>query len=358
MSIFKTPKSPYWQLDIGTPGGTRVRRSTGTADKRKAQEYHDRLKAQLWEQERLGVEPDHCFEEAAVKMLKLSIGQSSYRDKLRHVEYWNSIFGGRTLRSLTSAEILNNLPTHQQKGKKWVDLESSTKNRYISTIKRIMSIAYDAGWIPKRLKIPTFKEAKVNVRWITRREAKRLISNINLIWLRDMSIFALATGCRMSEITALTWKDVDLDRSTAWIGQGDTKSERSRSIPLNQDAIDVLTARRFLRQEYCFTRDEGNGIRIGEIDRRAFNRALSLSNIENFTFHDLRHTWASWHVQKGTPLLALKELGGWEKIEMVQKYAHLATNHLAYFADNSKISKSELTTNFVQTKLIDKEKAA
>jgi hypothetical protein len=47
----------------------------------------------------------------------------------------------------------------------------------------------------------------------------------------------------------------------------------------------------------------------------------------------LRHTWASWHVQQGTPLFALQELGGWESPEMVRRYAHLAAEHLAPYAD-------------------------
>lgn len=50
-------------------------------------------------------------------------------------------------------------------------------------------------------------------------------------------------------------------------------------------------------------------------------------------WHDLRHTWASWHVQAGTPLLALKELGGWSSIDMVMRYAHLAPDHLAEHAE-------------------------
>jgi len=51
-------------------------------------------------------------------------------------------------------------------------------------------------------------------------------------------------------------------------------------------------------------------------------------------FHDLRHPWASWHVQAGTPLFVLTELGGWETLEMVKKYAHLNAGHLAEYANN------------------------
>jgi integrase len=61
--------------------------------------------------------------------------------------------------------------------------------------------------------------------------------------------------------------------------------------------------------------------------------SLSRAGIDNFRWHDLRHTWASWHVQSGTPLFALQELGGWESAEMVRQYAHLAADHLTPFAD-------------------------
>ena len=61
----------------------------------------------------------------------------------------------------------------------------------------------------------------------------------------------------------------------------------------------------------------------------AYPKAL----IEDFRWHDLRHTWASWHVQLGTPLFVLKELGGWETLEMVKRYAHLAPEHLSVHAE-------------------------
>ena len=69
----------------------------------------------------------------------------------------------------------------------------------------------------------------------------------------------------------------------------------------------------------------------------AWKRALVKADIENFRFHDLRHTWASWHVMSGTSLQELMELGGWKSYEMVLRYAHLAPEQLASAA--SRIEK-------------------
>jgi integrase len=66
---------------------------------------------------------------------------------------------------------------------------------------------------------------------------------------------------------------------------------------------------------------------------KAWQAALHRAGIRDFRWHDLRHTWASWHVQNGTPLYALQELGGWESPEMVRRYAHFSAEHLAPFAD-------------------------
>ena len=64
----------------------------------------------------------------------------------------------------------------------------------------------------------------------------------------------------------------------------------------------------------------------------AWRKALERAGIENFRWHDLRHTWASWHVQSGTPLHALQEMGGWQTATMAQRYAHLAPEHLSEHA--------------------------
>jgi len=72
---------------------------------------------------------------------------------------------------------------------------------------------------------------------------------------------------------------------------------------------------------------------IRQVNTKAWRKALRRLGIEDFRWHDLRHTWASWHVQSGTPLHVLQELGGWETAEMVRRYAHLSSEHLAQYVD-------------------------
>ncbi|HEY6451821.1 MAG TPA: tyrosine-type recombinase/integrase, partial [Steroidobacteraceae bacterium] len=78
-----------------------------------------------------------------------------------------------------------------------------------------------------------------------------------------------------------------------------------------------------------------HGQPIKQVSTAAWYKALKRAGFEDFRWHDLRHTWASWHVQGGTPLFALQELAGWETEKMVRRYAHLAAEHLAVYAGNT-----------------------
>ncbi len=72
---------------------------------------------------------------------------------------------------------------------------------------------------------------------------------------------------------------------------------------------------------------------VTQVNTKAWRQALKRAGVDNFRWHDLRHTWASWHVQAGTPLNFLQELGGWETSDMVRRYAHLSSEHLAGYVD-------------------------
>lgn len=115
-----------------------------------------------------------------------------------------------------------------------------------------------------------------------------------------------------------------------WVEAHEAKGGKAIPVPLTDDAIQLLVMQLGGHPEFVF---HYQGKRITQVGTKAWRAALRRAGIENFRWHDFRHTWASWHVQNGTPLYALQELGGWSDTEMVQRYAHLTPGHLAADAD-------------------------
>ena len=89
--------------------------------------------------------------------------------------------------------------------------------------------------------------------------------------------------------------------------------------------------------KYVFTY---KGKPVFNVSTKAWTKALKRAEIENFCWHDLRHTWASWHVQNGTTLQELQILGGWSSFVMVLRYAHLSSSQLRVAADRIYVTNS------------------
>jgi len=123
---------------------------------------------------------------------------------------------------------------------------------------------------------------------------------------------------------------VDLVRRLAWIHPDEAKARKAIAVPLNAEAVALISKQVGKHQTHVFS---FRGRPIRQVSTKAWYQALERAGIQDFRWHDLRHTWASWHVQNGTPLFALQELGGWESPDMVRRYAHLSAEHLAPYAD-------------------------
>jgi integrase len=200
----------------------------------------------------------------------------------------------------------------------------ATVNRVLSTMRALFRMARDEWqWIDTFPKIRLLPGEVERDRWLTHEEAERLI-RCCAPHLAALVRYALATGCRAGEITGLEWCRVDLQRKTAWLNQ--TKNGTPRGVPLNEDAIEVLKEQIGKHQRYCFSY-EGQPLRA-DVTNTAWHTALKKAGIEDFRFHDLRHTWASWHRQAGTSCDELKDLGGWKTRSMVDRYAKFATENL------------------------------
>jgi integrase len=148
--------------------------------------------------------------------------------------------------------------------------------------------------------------------------------------LADLKIFSLSTGLRSANAARITWPQIDLERQFAWIYPDQAKARRAIPVPLNSAAFAVVMKQIGKHPERVFTYD-GKPIERGSTS--AWYRAIKRVGLQNFRYHDLRHVWASWHVQSGTPLFALQELAGWETERMVRRYAHLSGEHLAPHAE-------------------------
>lgn len=157
--------------------------------------------------------------------------------------------------------------------------------------------------------------------------------------LKPLCSFALATGLRQENVLRLRWDHVDLDRAVAWVEADEAKGGRILSIPLSDEAVEILRGEAGKHAEFVFTWPGPEPVAGSRqhfpyraTPKTAWLTAVEAAGLEGVTFHTLRHTWASWHVMAGTPLPVLQQLGGWASIEMVQRYAHLAPDHVASFA--------------------------
>jgi integrase len=328
MPIYKSAESGTWFVDFTLANGKRVRRSAKTKDRKKAQELHDKLKAEAWRIERLGDTPEHSFDEACVLYLKSCVGLRDYESKVDHIRYWLTHFKGRSLRSLTTDAIMQAVPTLKrvQSGPP-LPMSGATKNRYLATLSKLLNICAQRRWIESAPYLEKFKEAPVRESFLTREQARDLLAALQPGWMQDVTTFALMTGMRAGEILSLEWSQVDLQRGLVSVLASKAKSGSSRPVPLNETARQVIARRAGLNDKFVFSRCD---VETFEIDRGIFKRALKDAGLPNtFRFHDLRHTWASWHAQAGTPLLMLQRAGGWKTLAMLNKYAHLNADHLA-----------------------------
>lgn len=325
MSLFKRKDSPNWWIKLTARNGRRLQQSTGTTDKVKAQELHDRLKVQLWEQERLGVKPRHSWKEAVVRYLaETSHKASQVSDKI-HLR-WLDRFLTETWLDEINREFLDRIMAARMAE----GVRNSSVNRTMEVIRAVLRrAAQDWEWLDRVPKIRMLPEPSRRIRWITRDEAERLLAALPS-HLAAMARFSLETGLRRANVTGLQWSQVDLVRRTAWIHPDQAKARKAIAVPLSVAAVEVIREQIGRHTTHVFSYQ---GKPVTQVNTKAWRAGLKRAGIENFRWHDLRHTWASWHVQAGTPLYVLQELGGWQTVEMVRKYAHLSSDHLAEYVD-------------------------
>ncbi|MEY4527533.1 MAG: hypothetical protein RL768_1252 [Nitrospirota bacterium] len=302
--------------------GQQVRKSTGTAERRLADAILSKVKVQIIEGQYFekAVAQSHTFTE-----LMDRYEQEHVLRKLRHrgvKGYMNNLrafFGDRTLADITPKLIV------AYKNKRYEDGKApATINRELANLKKAFNLALrEWEWCHQNpvSRVSMEKENNKRDRWLSEEEESQLLTAC-APWLHDLVTFALHTGMRMGEILELTWRGVDFTRRTVTVMR--SKNGERRTIPVNETVLRVLKEKakvRSLASDLVFCSKAFTPMESGHL-RRSFRLALSKAKIEEFHFHDLRHTFATRLVQAGIDLYKVQQLLGHKSPIMTQRYAH------------------------------------
>ena len=256
-------------------------------------------------------------------------------DQKTQLGWWKSGMGSFSLADVTPALITEYrsklaLEKSERKGAK---RSNATVNRYCSVLSHAFTIAVkEWGWMQENpmMKIKKLKEPRGRVRFLNDEERERLLeacqeSSSPLLYI--LVVLGISTGARKMEIRSLEWKDVDLNRGMIILH--DTKNGERRSLPLVGIAKDLMKALYKSRNENTNLVFPAKNLQNPIDIRTPFETALEKAEIEDFRWHDLRHSCASYLAMNGATSAEIAGVLGHKTLSMVKRYSHISDAHTA-----------------------------
>ncbi len=257
-----------------------------------------------------------------------SVNQKKYMD------YFKETLGDYYLTDITPPLLITCrdaiVGTENNQGK---ERSASTANRYLTGLSHLWTIAINEWeWANENpiARISKLKEPRGRVRFLSDAERPKLLQQCRESkneHLLVIVVIALSTGARKNEILQLRWQDVDFERGKLIIHE--TKNGERRSLPLQGKAKELMQEHFKTRRcdcDWVFPRKDG----LKPIDiKRAWDNSLERAKIEDFRFHDLRHSAASYLAMNGASLTEIAEILGHKTLQMVKRYSHLSEGHVS-----------------------------
>jgi integrase len=322
MPLYKRKDSPYWWCSIGSD--TRV--STGTEDRKAAEEFERVLTQRKWRVEKLGDRASVAWTEVAERWLNES-AKPKRRDR-ELLEWLDRRVGTFSVSDVADSDALEEL----RKDGLADGWSQSTVDRLMGTVSAVLHACARWKYLESVPVVPMYRPGLDEPRFLTPAELDRLCSHMPM-HLALAARFAVGTLLRMRAMLQLTWDRVDLENGKAWVPRAHQKAKRTFGLPLNTEAVRVLRALRCIngpRAERVFL---WQGRPIDDCNTKAFQDAVEAAKLQPLRWHDLRHTGASWAVQSGVTLPELMLLGDWKDYRSVLRYAHLAPDQAAVASD-------------------------
>ncbi len=247
----------------------------------------------------------------------------AFAEYQRHGRVWIDRFGLRPLRRILPLDV------QTWAAQRRAEVEPATVNRELSFLRRVFNVALANGWVDRNpvKGIKFFPEPSGRVRFLSEDEERRLREQLAPSQWQIIE-FAFNTGLRQSEQFRLRWEHVNLANHVLTIPR--SKHGGARHVPLNDTAMAIVRSlpSRF-HSPWVFPNAAGaTPLNATNFRQRVFNPAVRKAGMENFRWHDLRHTFASRLAMKGVDLNSIRELMGHKTLAMTLRYAHLSQSHL------------------------------
>jgi len=251
------------------------------------------------------------------------------------LKWWEEQIGDVRLSELSTSliseqrDLLSRTITNRKK-----PMSPARVNRYMAALSTALNTSIrEWEWMednPMR-KISKLKEPRGRVRYLSDEERERLLdackdsANTNLYLI---VVLALSTGARQQEIWDLRWSDVNLIKGL--ITFSETKNDEFRSVPLKGHPLKLLLEHsRIRRDDSDIVFPSKKNPAVSYDFRNPWKKALVVAEVEDFRWHDLRHSCASYLAMNGVQMRTIAEILGHKTLSMVQRYTHLNAEHLS-----------------------------
>jgi integrase len=280
----------------------------------------------------------HTLSDLIDRYINLHLSKFPHRlkDQMHHLNWWKEKYGHKTLIEITPAllseakeALLNGITTKKQRR------SNSTVNRYFSTLSRAFTLAFQEWqWIHENpfRRVSKLKENGGRTRFLSREELHTLLKccrESRNPHLYGMVFIAASMGLRFGEIANLRWKNIDFNRKLVTLEM--TKNGDQRIVPIPDQVIEYLQGiqRPKTPEEFVFPSKNPTKRHPYSLIRKAFQGAVQRAGIQNFKYHDLRHTCASHLAMNGATQGELMEVLGHRSPVMTKRYAHFSKEHIA-----------------------------